>query len=682
MKHNIIYLNASVENEHVKINLYESGEIIRKDEYISVDIIQLEKKWYSIIQSINSAASTETGPCELDIIKAFGMTLGDKLLPLSFKKKLKTTKASYLNLALDESLINIPWELIFISDEFLCQRFNMGRSITSHSQEASGNQRQLNSFMDMWIIVNPEGNLTGAEEEGRKLIEMNKDNSWLHTDLDTEATKITPTIVASRIRSYDIFHFAGHADFYKDQPEKSGWRLWGGCLSAQEISCMKEGSSMPSLVFSNACQSALTENWKIKKKQSTSFFSLVNAFLLTGVRHFVGSFWNIGDKNACEFANVFYQELYKGQSIGESVRLARQSILKNEHCANDLTWAAYIMYGDPTTIYFPKQDVFKDNNFAPYGSLNFQKKLSPGTIRGKIIQWIQNTKLRQLEKQTQSYVHWISFIVFLLIFACFSLYALHNHYQFKTYQILSSRIQEKNKRYNQLVKNLPQSQHIFHTPATSNQIVDNWTSRPVTMALLFDRVKNVFNQNEDSYIVSIIERELIKYKRVILLERMKWEILVPIDRMIDPKAFEQFIQARFLIYLEIYRPNFLFFSEKAYCQLRMVDQVSGKIEDIFWEPVTKETEKTIHKSLSKQLIIALNRLYPLRGKITDILDNKALVINIGASEGVVLGDSFQIYNTDNIIYVKKLEKHQCIAHMNNLDNIPQKGVKVEWIELQ
>jgi len=682
MKNNAIHLNASIENEQVKINLYESGEIIRKDEFVRVDIRQLEKQWYSIIQSINTAAITETGPCEMDIITAFGMTLGDKLLPLSFKKKLKTTEASYLYITLDDSLINIPWELIYISDVFLCQQFNMGRAITSQHQEASANQRQLNSFMDMWIIVNPEGNLTGAEEEGRKLIEMNKKNPCIHTDLDSEATQITPAIVASRIRSYDIFHFAGHADFDSDQPEKSGLRLWDGCLSSQDILCMKDGAPMPSLIFSNACQSALTENWETKKEQSSSFFSLANTFLLSGVRHFVGSFWNIGDQNACEFATVFYQELFKGQSIGQSVRLARQSILKNEHCAKGLIWAAHILYGDPKTIYFPEQDGLKNDRFGDSSSLEHASHLSPNSIRGKLIKWFQNSKDRQPDKETHLFMRWFSFIVILLLLACVSLYALHNHYQFKTYQILSSRIQEKNKRYNEIVKELTPSPHLFQSKATPNDIADDWTSRPVSMAFLFDKVKNVFNQNEDSYIVSTIERELVKYKRVILLERMKWELLVPIDRIIDPKAFERFIQARFLIYLEIYRTHYFFFLKKTYCQLRMVDQVSGKIEDVFLASMSNKEEITFHQSLANQLILALNRLCPLRGKIIDILPNKELVINIGASEGVLLGDAFQIYDTSNTIIVKKLEEYQCIAHMNNFDNLPQKGDKVEWVELQ
>jgi len=668
-----------MEKDHVKIRIFESGENIRKNEFISVDILALEKQWFDIIQSVNSAASTETGPCELDIIKSFGMTMGDQLLPIAVKKKLKTAEASYLYLTLDDILINLPWELIYISDQFLCQRFNMGRSITTHSQEASGNQRQLNSFMDMWIIVNPEGNLIGAEEEGRKLIEMNKKNSWIHTDLDSEATQISPAIVTSRIRSYDIFHFAGHADFDKEQPEKSGWRLWGDCLSAQEISRMKEGSPMPSLIFSNACQSALSEDWQIKKTQNSSFFSLANAFLVSGVRHYVGSFWNIGDKNACEFATVFYEKLYEGLSIGESVRLARQSILENKQCENDMTWAAYIMYGDPTTRYFPKQDATIIGSNHPLKKTGL---LTPTTIRGKIIQWIQDSTPRRPEKQSHAFMRWLILIIIVFMVACFSLYALFSHYQIETFQILSSRIQKKNEQYKQFVKKLPRSPQIFHATSPLSSINDNWTSRPVSMALLYDRVKNVFNQNEDSYIVSMIERELIHSKRLILLERMKWELLVPLDRMIDPKAFEKFIQARFLLYLEIYRPKYLFFPEKACCQLRMVDQVSGKIEDIFLASVSKASEKKIHKSLSNQLILAINRLYPLRGIIIDILTNGEMMINIGASEGVVLGDALKTCNTNTIVNVTKLEKHQCIAQMNNSDKNPQKGEKVEWIEFQ
>jgi len=680
MKYNEIYLNASLENKTIKINIHETGEVVRKKESVKANVLEIENRWFKLTDSLNSAVHSKAGPCEVDKIKSFGMVLGDDLLPEPVKVKLNSTQSKFLFLELDEGLINIPWELIFISNKFLCQRFYMGRSIQSRIS-ASENLRKLNSIKNMWIIVNPDGSLEGSEKEGSDLFDINKGNEWISTDIDSVATQITPEIAASRLRSYDMIHFAGHAKYFREQPGKSGWRLWDGFLTADSISRMKDGSPMPALVFSNACQSGLTESLQTNESQDLSLFSLANAFLLSGVRHFLGVFWDIGDISAIQFASVFYENLYAGKSVGESVNLARQSIIHNVNSSNDQTWANYILYGDPTACYFPEKQSVDPPIIHPSSSFSLSPQISPQSIRGRIIAWIQNSKQKQLEKQNKPMMR--CFFVLLFVFVCwFSFFFVHKYYRIETYKILSERIQKKNEQYNKLIMELSHSSNAPKNSSESVLSIDSWTSKPATMAILYDQVHNIFNHNEDQYIVSIVERELLKYKRFKLLERMKWEILVPVDRMIDQKRFENFIQARFLLYLEIYRPDSFFFSSKAYCQLRMVDQMNGTLEDVILEPIKNITEKEFSQSLSSQLISAFNRLYPIRGIITDISEKKELILNIGDSEGVVLGDSFCINHSKEFLTIKKVEAHRSYAQMNQTDNLPQKGVKVEWIKMQ
>ncbi|KPA14867.1 CHAT domain protein [Candidatus Magnetomorum sp. HK-1] len=678
MKYNEIYLNASLDNKTIKINIHEAGEVVRKKESVKANILEIENRWFKLIDSLNTAVNSKAGPCELDKIKSFGMILGDDLLAESVKVKLNSTQSGFLFLELDEALINIPWELIFISNQFLCQRFYMGRSIQSRIS-ASENLRKLNSVKNMWIMVNPDGSLEGSEKEGADLFEINKGNKWISTDIDSVATLITPEIAASRLRSYDMIHFAGHAKYLREQPEKSGWRLWNGFLTADIISRMKDGSPMPAFVFSNACQSGLTENLQTNESQNLSLFSLANAFLLSGVRHFLGVFWDIGDISAIKFASVFYEKLYAGKSVGESVNLARQAILHDDNSTNDLTWANYILYGDPATCYFPKKQSIAPSVTPPSSSsFSLSPQISPQSIRGRIIEWIQNSKQKQLEKQNKPM--WRCFFILLFVFiCCFSFFSVHQYYRIETYKILSERIQKKNEQYNKLILDLS---HSSNGLKNSSIFKDSWTSKPATMSILYDQVQNIFNHNEDQYIVSVVERELLKHKRFKLLERMKWEILVPVDRMIDQKRFENFIQARFLLYLEIYRPDYYFFSSKAYCQLRMVDQENGTLEDVILEPIKNVTEKEFSQSLSTQLISAFNRLYPIRGIVSDISEQKELILNIGDSEGVVLGDSFCINHSKEFLTIKKVEAHRSYAQMNQTDHLPQKGVKVEWIKMQ
>ena len=64
------------------------------------------------------------------------------------------------------------------------------------------------------------------------------------------------------LRDYDVVHYAGHGDYHSDNPAESGWLLKDGRLKASEISAMGGLQPMPSLVFSNACQTGQTGEWR------------------------------------------------------------------------------------------------------------------------------------------------------------------------------------------------------------------------------------------------------------------------------------------------------------------------------------------------------------------------------------------------------------------------------------
>ena len=55
---------------------------------------------------------------------------------------------------------------------------------------------------------------------------------------------------------------------------------------------------------------------------------LANVFLLAGVRHYVGTFWEILDKPSSRFALEFYKNLLSGMSTGEAMRLARLVLIE------------------------------------------------------------------------------------------------------------------------------------------------------------------------------------------------------------------------------------------------------------------------------------------------------------------------------------------------------------------
>jgi len=108
--------------------------------------------------------------------------------------------------------------------------------------------------------------------------------------------------------------------------------------------------TMPALIFSNACQSARTEEWGLKEFFQDEIFGLANAFILAGVKHYIGTFWEILDEPSRRFALEFYKNILAGSSVGEALRLARIKLI-NDYGEETIVWASYLLYGDPTYNY-------------------------------------------------------------------------------------------------------------------------------------------------------------------------------------------------------------------------------------------------------------------------------------------------------------------------------------------
>ena len=109
-------------------------------------------------------------------------------------------------------------------------------------------------------------------------------------------------------------------------------------------------AAMPALIFSNACQSARTEEWAVQEYFQDQIFGLANAFILAGVKHYVGTFWEILDEPSSHFALEFYKNVLSGKTVGEAVRLARLALI-NKYGEETIVWASYLLYGDPTSNY-------------------------------------------------------------------------------------------------------------------------------------------------------------------------------------------------------------------------------------------------------------------------------------------------------------------------------------------
>ena len=77
---------------------------------------------------------------------------------------------------------------------------------------------------------------------------------------------------------------------------------------------------------------------------------MAEAFLIAGVRHYVGTFWPVCDDAATLFTSTLYGQLANGIPIGNAVRSARIALEKEKQP----DWANYIHFGSPDSVIFSK----------------------------------------------------------------------------------------------------------------------------------------------------------------------------------------------------------------------------------------------------------------------------------------------------------------------------------------
>jgi adenylate cyclase len=106
------------------------------------------------------------------------------------------------------------------------------------------------------------------------------------------------------------------------------------------------------LVFSNSCQAGVTAVWQEGYRAEGQAFGIGSAFLLAGVRNYVGTLWAVQDEESFLFATAFYRNLTAGAILGEALRAARQTVISQRGLPN-LTWANYLLYGDPACTVLP-----------------------------------------------------------------------------------------------------------------------------------------------------------------------------------------------------------------------------------------------------------------------------------------------------------------------------------------
>ena len=645
-------------SDRLKISVQDSDAAVISEAVHTVRMRKVEKRCQEMVRWMNKAGRTGySGEEVLAKLRQTGQMLCNTLLPSDVREKLRNTRATCLQLTIDDDLVHIPWELLEIGDAFLCQRFSMGRLVQTRHDASGVGQRGLSEPLRMWILACPGQGLDHVISEGMAICaatdRVNADGPVTDAVFDSQAT---PDQITEGLKQYDVVHFAGHAEYNVTHPGRSGWKTNAGRFSAEDVRQLRGGSAMPALVFSNACQSACTGKWRTPSHTGRDIFGLVNAFMLAGVRHYLGSSWDIPDASGSAFALEFYRHLLSGENIGEAVRQARSALTDK---GSESCWTSYVLYGDPTACYVGNEGESEEVIRLSITTEAAEKTLPPlrGMISGLPFPFVLGCLVILAGLVSMFATYWI-------MQGPHSQPSQSSGREIKvspeTLRILEEKERARKARIAELFRELEKitqrnKNASDGAPAETPGKEDGWTSRPLTLTLLFDPSKSSIHQEKDRYIAALIESQLIEKGGVTLLERMSFdsileELKYANSQVVPPenRILPSLLTPRLILSIEL-----VHIEAMSFVLMHLAVTKTSEIMDVITEPLPSLSDSDmLKKKLSERLLEKLGQR-PIRGKILSVEDGK-IVLNIGEAEGVRIGQQFRVLGQSVILRTESL----------------------------
>ena len=242
----------------------------------------------------------------------------------------------YLIFKIDKALAYLPLEMMHDGEEFLAQRFAVGRVL--YAEDARGGAPAPAAAADTVVLVGDPSEDGAIGEDVEREIDAVRDRLKrsgfglkIAVGRDADLKYILANLPGSA-----IFHFSGHGVIGEDE-RATGLRLASGTiLSGQSLQGLQ---AAPALAFLNVCTTASADTWR-------GSIGIVETLLARGTRACVATLWDVGSEAAATVPAGFYDSLLAGATFGEALRQARCAAAE-AFGLHDPTWGSYVLYGDP-----------------------------------------------------------------------------------------------------------------------------------------------------------------------------------------------------------------------------------------------------------------------------------------------------------------------------------------------
>lgn len=283
------------------------------------------------------------------LVQQIGQRLHETFIGPAGDLVLRSMPPTAVLLNVDETMLNLPWELIRLSADPIAQSTPFGRLVTTRQSLRPGRDPlQEDRIVRILAVANPTLDLAASAAELEALTELEGRHGAFNLKVTAlRGAKATRARFAKLLAagSYDIIHFAGHAFLKPDEPGSSALRFADGDLTADDVLALP-WKAPPYFVFNSACESGRAVGGQRLVSAEQHGNGLAAAFLAAGVAGYAGYFWPVSDTGASIFTRAFYQTLFLRENVGLAFLEARQRAIAELGEVGDLTGYSAILFGD------------------------------------------------------------------------------------------------------------------------------------------------------------------------------------------------------------------------------------------------------------------------------------------------------------------------------------------------
>lgn len=300
-------------------------------------------------------------------------TLTRLLIPEGLGAEILSAEAPLvIEFRVDPVLNQVPWELLFLGQDFLSFTHATGRLVMSHTAHPATPRRSRQGVLRGAFIVDPcpigEDRLENVlvHDAMQVMSRWGREVGGERIRFASEATRVRDPIPATRLSAIlqhrDLVLVLGHNNDLSratpDAPEEEGLvivdeRGRGPALysPAEMLRALQPPNVPPELLFWLACESALSTGWGDDWPNHKRIYGFVDAAVRAGVTHFIGSSVVVPQVVAVDLVEPFLLALAMGCSVGEALRRARVAARRGSPDPADggsLVGLAFSLFGRPS----------------------------------------------------------------------------------------------------------------------------------------------------------------------------------------------------------------------------------------------------------------------------------------------------------------------------------------------